>query len=41
MRTSRYQVFCAVVETGSFTQAARELGYTQSAVSQTVHSLES
>lgn len=41
MRTSRCQVFCTVVEAGSFTQAARELGYTQSAVSQTVHSLES
>ena len=37
---TRYQVFLKVVETGSFTRAAQELDYTQSAVSQMVHSLE-
>lgn len=40
MRISRYKVFCCVVDAGSFTKAARELGYTQSAVSQTVRALE-
>lgn len=40
MRVSRYEAVCRVVETGSFTQAADELGYTQSAVSQQVRSLE-
>ena len=39
-RLSRYAVFMEVVRTGSFTAAARQLGYTQSAVSQTVKSLE-
>lgn len=39
-RLSRYAVFMEVVSTGSFTAAARQLGYTQSAVSQTVKSLE-
>lgn len=39
-RTSRYSVFMAVVESGSFTAVANELGYTQSAVSQTVKALE-
>jgi DNA-binding transcriptional LysR family regulator len=29
-----------IIETGSFTKAAKELGYTQSAISQIVHSLE-
>ena len=37
---SRYQIFCRVLETGSFTRAATELGYSQSAVSQTVKALE-
>ncbi len=37
---TRYYVFLKVVETGSFTRAAQELDYTQSAVSQMVHSLE-
>jgi DNA-binding transcriptional LysR family regulator len=37
---SRYQIFHAVVETGSFTRAAELLGYSQSAVSQTVKALE-
>lgn len=37
---NRYEVFVKVVECGSFTRAADELGYTQSAVSQMVHTLE-
>lgn len=37
---NRYDVFIRIVETGSFTQAAAELGYTQSAISQMVHTLE-
>mgnify|MGYP001165762834 CR=1 FL=1 len=37
---NRYEVFLKVVEKGSFTKAANELGYTQSAVSQLVQSLE-
>lgn len=37
---SRYDVFCAVVEQGSFTRAAEQLGYSQSAVSQTIQALE-
>ncbi len=37
---SKYAVFCMVVETGSFTKAALQLGYTQSAVSQMVRSVE-
>lgn len=35
-----YYAFIKVIETGSFTKAAEELGYTQSAISQMVHSLE-
>lgn len=35
-----YRVFCAVAQAGSFSQAARELYVTQSAVSQTVRQLE-
>ncbi|GCF94808.1 LysR family transcriptional regulator [Enterococcus florum] len=38
---SKYGIFCRVVELGSFTQVAREIGYSQSAVSQIVKSLES
>ena len=37
---SRYDIFCAVVEQGSFTRAAEQLDYSQSAVSQTIQSLE-
>lgn len=37
---NRYETFMKVVEKGSFTQAAKELGYTQSAVSQMVRTLE-
>ena len=37
---TRYDVFCTVVETGSFTRTAEALGYTQSAVSQNVAALE-
>lgn len=37
---TRYYVFLKVVETGSFTRAAQELDYTQSAVSQMVQTLE-
>ena len=37
---SQYDIFCKVVETGSFTRAAQALGYSQSAVSQAVKGLE-
>ena len=37
---SRYGVFCEVIESGSFTRAAENLGYSQSAVSQTVRAME-
>ena len=37
---NRYEVFVTVVESGSFTKAAEKLNYTQSAVSQMVHTLE-
>ena len=36
----RYEIFAAAVLSKSFTRAAKELGYTQSAVSQAVRSLE-
>lgn len=36
----RYNAFMKIIETGSFTKAAKELGYTQSAISQMIHSLE-
>lgn len=35
-----YYAFIKAIEIGSFTKAAEELGYTQSAISQMVHSLE-
>ena len=37
---TKYDIFCKVVETGSFTRAAEQMGYSQSAVSQTVQALE-
>ncbi|MCM3740806.1 LysR family transcriptional regulator [Oceanobacillus luteolus] len=37
---NRYDVFIKVIEAGSFTKAANELGYTQSAVSQMIQALE-
>ena len=37
----RYATFMKIIELGSFTKAAEALGYTQSAVSQMVHVLES
>jgi DNA-binding transcriptional LysR family regulator len=40
MWVNSYYAFIKVIETGSFTKAAEELGYTQSAISQMVHSLE-
>lgn len=40
MDTSRYQILARVVELGSFSKAADELGYTQSAVSQAVATIE-
>ncbi len=36
----RYRAVMKIVETGGFTRASEELGYTQSAVSQMVQSLE-
>ena len=37
---SKYELFCRILELGSFTKAAAELNYSQSAVSQTVKALE-
>ncbi len=37
---NRYNAFIVIIETGSFTKAAEKLGYTQSAISQMVQSLE-
>ena len=37
---SRYGIFCTVIETGNFTRAARQLGYSESSVSQSVKALE-
>ena len=37
---NRYDAFIKITETGSFTKAADELGYTQSAISQMIHTLE-
>ncbi|CQR73961.1 HTH-type transcriptional activator CmpR [Sporomusa ovata DSM 2662] len=37
---NRYNAFIVIIETGSFTKAAEKLGYTQSAISQMVRSLE-
>jgi DNA-binding transcriptional LysR family regulator len=40
MTRAQFQVFAAVVDAGSFTEAAKALGLTQSSVSQAVASLE-
>lgn len=40
MQMNQYYAFIKAIETGSFTKAAEELGYTQSAVSQMIHTLE-
>lgn len=37
---NQYYAFIKIIETGSFTKAAEDLGYTQSAISQMVSSLE-
>lgn len=37
---SRYGIFCEVIETGNFTKAGQNLGYSQSAVSQSIKSME-
>ena len=37
---NKYGVFIKIIETGSFTRTAEEIGYTQSAISQIVNSLE-
>ena len=37
---NRYHVFLKVIENGSFTKAASEIGYTQSAISQMIQALE-
>lgn len=37
---SKYGIFCKVIEMGSFTRVAEELGYSQSAVSQTIKAIE-
>ncbi len=37
---SRYEIFCTVIESGSFTKAAQQLSYSQSAISQAIKSLE-
>ena len=31
---SRYGIFCKVIENGNFTKVAKEVGYSQSAISQ-------
>lgn len=40
MKPSKYQIFIKAYELGSFSKAAEELNYTQSAISQTIQSLE-
>ena len=37
---NKYGVFIKIIETGSFTRTAEEIGYTQSAISQIVNSIE-
>jgi len=41
MIVSKYKIFMKVVELGSLTKAAQQLGYTQSAVSHAINALES
>lgn len=40
MRVSKYEVFIRTLELGSLTRAGEDLGYTQSGISQMIHSLE-
>ena len=40
MNLSKYDILLKVIELGSFTKVADLIGYTQSAVSQVIHSLE-
>ena len=40
IKLERYKIFCTVVESGSFSAAAEKLYVTQSAVSQSIRSLE-
>ena len=40
MNLTKYDVFFKVLETKTISQAAKDLGYSQSAVSQTIKSLE-
>ena len=40
IKLEQYRIFCTVVETGSFSEAAKRLFVTQSAVSQQIRSLE-
>lgn len=37
---SKYAIFCLAIELGSFTKAAQQLNYSQSAISQTIKNLE-
>ena len=40
MNLTKYYIFFKVLETKTISQAAKDLGYSQSAVSQTIKSLE-
>lgn len=40
MNLTKYDIFFKVLETKTISQAAKDLGYSQSAVSQTIKSLE-
>ena len=40
VNVTSYEAFVRVTETGSFTKAAKSMGYTQSAVSQMIKTLE-
>ncbi len=37
---SKYEIFCKVIEVGSFTKVAEQMGYSQSAISQMIKALE-